>query len=91
MINDEVDEVIKELFHSLVKKYRIGLEKPMRDNDFIFDCVYLLYYKCHKINPNCVASYMDSPDWTKNKKSRINPINKKDKCFQYTITVALNH
>ena len=40
MINDEADEVIEELFHSLVKKYRIGLEKPMRDNDFIFDCVY---------------------------------------------------
>ena len=32
------------------------------------------------------------PDWIKNKKATINPINKKDiKCFQYAITVALNH
>ena len=27
----------------------------------------------------------------KNKKATINPINKKDKCFQYTVTVAVNH
>ena len=27
----------------------------------------------------------------KNKKATINPINKKDKCFQYAVTVVLNH
>ena len=32
----------------------------------------------------------DSPDWTKKKKATINPKKKDDKCFQYTITVALN-
>ena len=32
------------------------------------------------------------PRLDKNKKATINPINKKDiKCFQYAITVALNH
>ena len=30
------------------------------------------------------------PDSIKNKKATINPINKKDKCFQYAVTVALN-
>ena len=35
---------------------------------------------------------MDSPDWIKNKRATINPINKKDnKCFQYIVTVTLNH
>ena len=35
---------------------------------------------------------IDSPDWIKNKKPTINPINKKDnKCFQYAATVAFNH
>ena len=29
-MNDEADQVIKELFDSLIKKYRIGLEKSMR-------------------------------------------------------------
>ena len=48
----------------------------MRGSNFIFDCVPLLYYKCHKVNPNRVLSYIDSPDWVKNKKATINSINK---------------
>ena len=34
----------------------------MKDIEFVFDFVQLLHYKCHKINPNCVGSYLDSPD-----------------------------
>ena len=52
MIIDKTDEVIEKLFDSLIKKYQIGLEKPMRGSNFIFDCVHLLFYKCHIINPN---------------------------------------
>ena len=47
---------------------------------------------CHKINLSHGGSYMDSPDWIKNKNPAINPINKKDKkCFQYIVTVTLNY
>ena len=64
----------------------------MKGSEFVLDYVHLLYYKCYKINLNCGGSYMDSPDWIKNKKTRINPINKKDhKCFQYAVTVVLNY
>ena len=35
--------------------------------------------------------YLDSPDWMKNKKSTINPINDDDKCFQYAPKSTLNH
>ena len=36
--------------------------------------------------------YVDSPDWIRDKKATINPINKKDnECFQYAITVASNY
>ena len=48
MINDKVHEVIEELFQSLLPRYQIGLETSMKDSDFIFDCVHLLYHKCHK-------------------------------------------
>ena len=38
------------------------------------------------------GSYIDSPDSIKNKKATMNLTNKKDnKCFQYAITVALDH
>ena len=48
MINDKADEVIEELFESFVNSFQIGLETSIRGSDFIFDCVHLLYYKCHK-------------------------------------------
>ena len=86
MINDEADEVYK----SLKNGYQNFFES-MKGTEFVFDYINLLCYKCHKINPNCCGSYIDSPDWIKNKKATINPSNKKDKkCFQYTVTVALN-
>ena len=66
MINDEADEVIKELFDSLKNIYQNNLES-MKGNDFVFDYVQLMYYKCHKTNPNRGRSYIDSPDWIKNK------------------------
>ena len=54
-----------------------------------------MFYKYHKTNLNSGGSYQfltQSPYWVKNKKATINHINKKDnKCFQYSLTVALNH
>ena len=79
MINDET---IKELFDSLKKRYQNNL-KLLKGREFVFDYVHLLYYKCHKVSPNRSGSYIDTPDWIKNKKATINPINKKDnKQFQ---------
>ena len=84
MINDEADEVIEEIF--------FHLKMDVKTIEFVFDYIQLLYYKCHKISLNCSGSYIDSRDWIKNKKTTINPINKKDnKCFQYAVTVALNY
>ena len=46
----------------------------------------------HNIKLKRGKSYIKSPDWISSKKATINPKNTKDnKCFQYAITVALNH
>ena len=63
----------------------------MRGSNFIFDSVQLLYQNCHKINAKRGGSYIDSPDWIKQKNAAINPENTDDKCFQYPVTVALNY
>ena len=73
MINDEADEVRKELFDSPKKRYQNNLES-MKDSEFFFDYVQLLHYKRHKISPNRNVSYIYSPDWIKNRKATINPI-----------------
>ena len=41
MINDEAGKVIEELL--LFK----SLQTSEKGSDFTFDCVHLLYYKCH--------------------------------------------
>ena len=60
----------------------------MKGSAFVFNYLYLIYYKCHKINPNCDGSYLDPPDWIKKQTSSNR---KGKKCFQYTVTVALNY
>ena len=47
----------------------------MKGSEFVFNCVHLLHSKRHKINPTCGGSYIDSPDWIKNKKAAKDPIN----------------
>ena len=91
MVNDEADEVIKELFGSLKNRYQNSLES-MKGSEFAFNFFQLLYYKCHNISANRGGSYIDSPNWIKNKTATINPIIKKEsKCFEYAVTVALNY
>ena len=48
MINDEVDEILKELFESLKNRYQNNLEL-MKGSEFVFNYLHLLYYKCQKI------------------------------------------
>ena len=66
--------------------------ESVKGSEFVFDDVYLLHYICHKINPNRGGSNIHSPDWIKNKKATINPINRKDnKCSQFAVIFELNH
>ena len=46
LINDTANEVVKELFDSLKKRYQKNLES-MTGNEFLFEHVHLMYYKCH--------------------------------------------
>ena len=83
-------------FHIRRHFFAVGLFSKFRGliegSEFVFDFVHLFYYKCHKINPNCGGSCKDAPDCIKSKKATINSINKKDNtCFQYAVTVAVNH
>ena len=82
IIHDEGDEAVKEPLGSLKNRYVNNLEST-KGSEFLFDYAQLSYYKCRKINLNHIRSYIDSPNWIKNKKATIiTPINKKDnKCF----------
>ena len=90
MFGDDNDDIIEQLFESLLKKYEENLQNKMRGSKFEFDGVNFLYYDFNKTSINRGGSYIDSPKWLKGKKSSINPKNNDDKCFQYAVTLTLN-
>ena len=44
MMGDETDEIIDEFYESFSQKYQKDLEESLRESEFIFDSVNLLYY-----------------------------------------------
>ena len=58
MNGSDTDEIIKELFKSLLQRYQDNLPEKMRDSDFAFDVVNFLYYDFNKISINRGGSYI---------------------------------
>ena len=44
MMGSETDDILDELFESLLQRYQEGLGEPMTVGEFVFDNVNLLYY-----------------------------------------------
>ena len=91
MIVNETDEIIDKLFDSLLQKHQNFLKESMKGSEYTFYSVDLLYDKCYKISLNEGGSYIESPNWLKNKKATINLNNEGNKQFQYATTVVLDH
>ena len=82
------NEIIKNLFDSLLKRYQARLQVSMRGKEFVFDYVESLNYIFHKVDLKRPGSYIETPHWIKKKKVTINVENDDDdKCFQYSVTV----
>ena len=67
MNGSDKDEIIKELFRSLLQRYQENLQEKMKGSDF-FDRVNYLYYDLNKISISKGGSYIDSLKWLKDKK-----------------------
>ena len=88
----ETDDAINELLKSFINRYQEGLQTKMKGSSFTFDRIDLLEYHLHKIGLNRGSSYIESPEWIKNKAVTISSKNTEDNnCFQYGITAALNY
>ena len=90
MFGDNNDDIIEQLYESLLQKYEENLQNKMKGSDFEFDGANFLYYDFNKTSINRGGSYIDSPKWLKYKKSIINPKNNDNKCFQYAVILTLN-
>ena len=61
MVN-EIDEIVKELFESLLQRYQERLEESMKESEFIFDIADLLCYKLSKVSLNRDRPHIESPE-----------------------------
>ena len=91
MMGSNTNEIIRNLFNSILRRYHGGLQVSMRGSEFVFDYIESLNYIFHKVDLKRSGSYIETSDWTKKKKATINVENDDDKCFQYAVTVALNY
>ena len=78
MFRDDNDDIIEQIFESLLQKYEENLQNKVKGSEFEFDGVNFLYYAFNKTSINRGGS------------SIINPKNNDNKCFHYAVTLALN-
>ena len=60
MIRSDTDENIQKRFDCLLEMYQEDLEESMNSSNFVFDYVYELHFKCHKISLICGGWYIGS-------------------------------
>ena len=79
---------IDEIFDQLIKKHHELIES-LNNVDLIPEGIESITYNFTEIIIS--NTFIESPEWIKNKKCTINPQNKDNKCFQYSVTIALNN
>lgn len=75
---NKADEVIRQLFESVLSGYQTGIAKSMKGGDFAFDYVFFIT-NARKYILKRGGSYIVSPDLIKKSKKAINPVNNYDK------------
>ena len=90
-LGNETDDIVKRLISSFLNNYQKKEIILRNGSNFVLESVDLLSYHIHKTRLKRRNSYIKSPEWVANKKATINPKNEDDKCFKYSIIVALHH
>ena len=89
--SSDTNEILEQLTSSLYEKYQNDLYLSHESSSFVYESVEECNIHFHKIDLRRGASFIDTPEWLKNK-ATINPQNFNDVyCFMYAITIALCH
>ena len=90
-LGNETDDIVKRLINSFLNNYQKEELILRNGSNFVFESVGLLSYHIHKTSLKRGNSYIKCPERIANKKAAINPKNEDDKCFKYSIVIALQH
>ena len=87
----DTNDIIKKHFESFLYVYQEKL-KTIKGSDFVFESVYLMDYKLHRVRLKRGGSYIKSLEWLLHKGATINPKNENDnECLRWSIISALNY
>ena len=90
-LGNETDDIVKRLINSFLNNYQKEELILRNGSNFVFESVGLLSYHIHKTSVKRGNSYIKSPEWVLNKRATINPKNEDNRCFEYSIVIALHH
>ena len=90
-LGHEADDNIKRLINSFLNNYQKDELILINRSNFVFESVGLLSYHIHKTSLKRENSYIKSPEWIASEKAIIYPTNVGNRCFEYSIVVALRH
>ena len=62
MRGSNTNEIIRDLFNSILRRYQGGLQESMRGSEFVFDYVESLNYIFHKVDLKRSGSYIETPE-----------------------------
>ena len=92
MPSTNANEIVNRLLTSLHKKFDDDLVLSRESSSFVYESVEECNIHFHKIDLRRGSSFIDTPEWLKNKKATINPQNTNNAyCFMYAIAIALFH
>ena len=91
IVGNETDDIVKRLIISFLNNYRKEELILRNGSNFVFESVDILSYHIHKTSLKRGNSYIKSPYSVASKKATINPKYVDDRCFEYSIVVALRH
>ena len=91
VLGNDTDDINKRRINYFLNNYQQEETILRNGSNFVFESVDLLSYHIHKTMLQRGKSYMKSPELLLNKRATISLKNGDNKCFQYSITVALHH
>ena len=62
MMGGNTNEIIRNLFNSILRRYHGGLHESMRGSEFVFDYVEFLNYMFHKVDLKKSGSCTETPE-----------------------------
>ena len=70
-MDSNTDEIIDKLFDTILQRFQEARETSFeRGSKFIHENLGLLYYYFHKTDMERGESYIETPEWLKNKKKQ---------------------